>query len=263
MFSSSIRSRLQKLLADICPGDLNTFMFPSSGAEANEGALRLARRFTGRNKIMTRHRSYHGGTTAALTATGDFRKWAGEGLASGDFVKFWDPYPYSFSLGATEEEVCTASLAALAEAVAYEGPHNVAAIMIESITGTNGVLPPPAGYLEGLRALCDQHGILLICDEVMAGFGRSGKLFGFSHAQSVSTPSRACTSHPESTTLEANILRIPGDTRLGHVCKGCQWSSAAPRGHWNASAYCRLLSGEHLHGWLHVPLSPSGNGIRV
>lgn len=203
MFSSSIRSRLQKLLADICPGDLNTFMFPSSGAEANEGALRLARRFTGRNKIMTRHRSYHGGTTAALTATGDFRKWAGEGLASGDFVKFWDPYPYSFSLGETEEEVCAASLAALAEAVAYEGPHNVAAIMIESITGTNGVLPPPAGYLEGLRALCDQHGILLICDEVMAGFGRSGKLFGFSHAQSVSTPSRACTSHPESTPLEA------------------------------------------------------------
>jgi taurine--2-oxoglutarate transaminase len=185
MMNVGIRGRLEKLLADICPGDINTFMFPSSGAEANEGAIRMARRFTGRSKIMSRHRSYHGGTTAALAATGDYRRWAGEGLASGDFVKFWDPYPYSFSLGESEEEVCAVSLAALSEAIGYEGPHNVAAILIESITGTNGVLPPPRGYLEGIRELCDQHGILLICDEVMAGFGRSGKIFGFCHAPTV------------------------------------------------------------------------------
>ena len=92
MFAAGIRGRLSKLLSDICPGDLNTFMFPSSGAEAVEGAIRLARRYTGRSKIMSRYRSYHGHTTAALAATGDFRRWAGEGLASGDFVKFWDPY---------------------------------------------------------------------------------------------------------------------------------------------------------------------------
>lgn len=185
MFTSGIRGRLSKLLADICPGDLNTFMFPSSGTEAVEGAIRLARRFTGRSKIMSRYRSYHGHTTAALAATGDFRRWAGEGLASGDFVKFFDPYPYSVSLGDSEEAVAAASLAALEEAIKYEGPHTVAAILVESITGTNGVLPPPEGYLEGLRKLCDNHGILLICDEVMAGFGRSGKLFGFCHAPSV------------------------------------------------------------------------------
>eukprot|EP00036_Acanthoecidae_sp_10tr_P010347 CAMPEP_0182916022 /NCGR_PEP_ID=MMETSP0105_2-20130417/694_1 /TAXON_ID=81532 ORGANISM="Acanthoeca-like sp., Strain 10tr" /NCGR_SAMPLE_ID=MMETSP0105_2 /ASSEMBLY_ACC=CAM_ASM_000205 /LENGTH=502 /DNA_ID=CAMNT_0025052935 /DNA_START=22 /DNA_END=1530 /DNA_ORIENTATION=- len=185
LFAPGIRGRLESLLADICPGDLNTFMFPSSGAEANEGAMRMARRFTGRSKIMTRHRSYHGGTTGALAATGDFRRWAGEGLASGDFVKFFDPFPYSFSLGKTEEEVCAASLAAVEEAIKYEGPHQVAAILIEPITGTNGVLFPLPGYLEGIRALCDEHGIMMICDEVMCGFGRSGKLFGFCHAPSV------------------------------------------------------------------------------
>eukprot|EP00698_Gefionella_okellyi_P007296 TRINITY_DN1773_c0_g1_i1.p1 TRINITY_DN1773_c0_g1~~TRINITY_DN1773_c0_g1_i1.p1 ORF type:complete len:516 (+),score=149.47 TRINITY_DN1773_c0_g1_i1:47-1549(+) len=183
--STPVRAKLCKLLADIVPGDINNFIFPSSGAEANECAIRMSRLFTGRHKIFARYRSYHGGTLGAMGLTGDQRRWPTEPFSSNGVVHFFDPYPYSFAMGATEEEVTERSLTMLKEQLMYENPKSVAAIHIESITGTNGVLKPPKGYLEGLRKMCDEFGILLVCDEVMAGFGRSGKLFGFMHAPSV------------------------------------------------------------------------------
>eukprot|EP00735_Rhodelphis_limneticus_P001784 TRINITY_DN12471_c0_g1::TRINITY_DN12471_c0_g1_i1::g.15078::m.15078 TRINITY_DN12471_c0_g1::TRINITY_DN12471_c0_g1_i1::g.15078 ORF type:complete len:521 (+),score=139.69,sp/P33189/YHXA_BACSU/32.26/3e-57,Aminotran_3/PF00202.16/1.5e+03,Aminotran_3/PF00202.16/1.2e-72,Beta_elim_lyase/PF01212.16/0.036 TRINITY_DN12471_c0_g1_i1:38-1564(+) len=176
-----IRAKFCKLLSDICPGDINSFLFPSSGSEANECAMRVARVTTGRFKIMSRYRSYHGGTLGAMALTGDQRRWPTEPGATG-IVHFFDPYPYSFSLGASEEEITKNSLTQLREQIMYEGPHTIASIVLESVTGTNGVLPPPKGYLEGIREICDEFGILMHCDEVMAGFGRTGKLFGFMHA---------------------------------------------------------------------------------
>eukprot|EP00040_Diaphanoeca_grandis_P005412 m.32742 g.32742 ORF g.32742 m.32742 type:complete len:535 (-) comp16689_c0_seq3:177-1781(-) len=183
---SAHRARLGKLLADIVPGDINTFMFPSSGTEANEAAIRIARRYTGRHKIFSGHRSYHGHTLGALAATGDFRRWAADGQLGDGYVKFFGPYPYAFRVGVTEEEITMNSLTQLEEQLKAENPKNVAAILLECIPGTNGgVLVPPKGYIEGIRALCDKYGIMMIADEVMTGFGRTGKLFSYCHAENV------------------------------------------------------------------------------
>lgn len=181
VFKSPVRARLSKLLADISPGDINHFTFPSGGAEAIETAARMARVMTGRQKIMTRYRSYHGSTTTALAMTGEQRRWSGEQGATGH-THFFDPFPYSFSMGETEADKCQMALTMLKEQLNFEGPHLVAAIVLESVTGTNGVLKPPKGYLEGVRQMCDENGIVMICDEVMSGFGRTGKLFGFQHS---------------------------------------------------------------------------------
>ena len=174
------RARLGKLLAEIVPGDINTFFFTLGGADANENAIRAARLYTGRQKILSRYRSYHGGTNLCMQLTGDPRRWANEPGGPG-FVRVMDPWPYDYSFGNDEEEITRNNLTYLDEVIRMEGPHTIAAMIIETVTGTNGILPPPAGYLEGLRALLDSHGILLICDEVMAGFGRTGKLFAFEH----------------------------------------------------------------------------------
>ena len=174
------RARLSKLLAELLPGDLNGFIFPSSGGEANEGAIRMARRFTGRQKIFTRYRSYHGGTSSTLTATGDFRRWFAEAGQAG-FVKMSDPNPFGYSWGTTEEEASERALASLHEQVLMEGPHTIAAVLLEHIPGAAGVLLPPKGYIEGVQAICKEYDILLIADEVMTGFGRTGKMFGFQH----------------------------------------------------------------------------------
>jgi taurine--2-oxoglutarate transaminase len=182
--ATEIRAKLSKMLADLMPGDLNTFFYTLGGAEANENAIRAARLFTGRQKIVSRYRSYHGGTNATLQLTGDPRRWANEPGMPG-VVRVMDPRPYSYSFGQDDEEVVAHNLQYLEEVLQYEGPHTIAAMIIESVTGTNGVLAPPKGYLEGLRALLDKYGILLICDEVMAGFGRTGKLMGFMHADIV------------------------------------------------------------------------------
>lgn len=173
------RARLSQLLAELLPGDLNGFIFPSSGGEANEGAIRMARRFTGRQKILTRYRSYHGGTASTLTATGDFRRWFAE--PSPGFVKIADPNPFSFAWGANEQEASDRALAVLHEQVLMEGPHTIAAMLLEHIPGAAGVLIPPKGYMEGVQAICKEYGIMLIADEVMTGFGRTGKMFGFQH----------------------------------------------------------------------------------
>jgi len=187
--ATEARARLGQRLASLLPSDLNRFFFTLGGAEANENAVKISRLYTGRHKILSRYRSYHGATHAAMQMTGDPRRWATEPGASG-FVKVMDPEPYHFSFGKTDAEKTEANLRYLEEVIQYEGPQNIAAMFIETVTGTNGILPPPAGYLQGLRALLDKYGILLVCDEVMCGFGRTGKMFAFEHGDIV--PDMVC-----------------------------------------------------------------------
>lgn len=177
--ASPVRARFGKMLAELTPGDLNRFFFTLGGAEANENAIRVARMVTGRQKIMVRYRSYHGATLGAISLTGDPRRWANEPGIPG-VVRFFDPYKYRshlFREGDSDEQFTRRCLAEVEEILAYEGPHTIAAMFIETVTGTNGLIVPPDGYLQGLRALCDAHGILLVCDEVMCGLGRTGSWF--------------------------------------------------------------------------------------
>jgi len=182
--ATEARAKLGKRLAEIMPGNLNTFFFCLSGAEANENAIKAVRQYTGKFKILSRYRSYHGATNATMQLTGDPRRIHNEPGSPG-FVHVMDPWPYSFSWGDTEEEITKNNLIYLEEVIQYEGPDSIAAMWIETVTGTNGILPPPKGYLKGLRALLDKYGILLVCDEVMAGFGRTGKLMAFEHGDIV------------------------------------------------------------------------------
>ena len=170
------RSTLARMLAEITPGDLTMSFFTNGGAEANENAIKLARWYTGRHKVIVRYRSYHGATAGAITLTGDPRRWPTEPGLPG-MVRMLDPYTYRCPAGHPEPcPVCTGA-PHLEEILQYEGPQNVAAVVLETVTGTNGVLVPPEGYLQAIREVCDRHGILLVCDEVMAGFGRTGKWF--------------------------------------------------------------------------------------
>ncbi|MBI5507774.1 MAG: aminotransferase class III-fold pyridoxal phosphate-dependent enzyme [Deltaproteobacteria bacterium] len=178
--ATAVRARLGKLLAEVIPGDINTFFFTLGGAEANENAIRAARLYTGRFKILSRYRSYHGATNLTLQLTGDPRRWPSEPGAPG-IIRVMDPEPYRFSFGNTDAEKTAANLTYLEEIIQYENPKDIAAMIIETVTGTNGILAPPAGYLQGLKALLEKHGILLICDEVMAGMGRTGKMMAYEH----------------------------------------------------------------------------------
>jgi taurine--2-oxoglutarate transaminase len=178
--ATKIRARVGKLLSDIVPGNINTFFFTLGGAEANENAIRAARLYTGRFKIISRYRSYHGATNACMQLTGDPRRWPNEPGTPG-FIKVMDPRPYRYQFGKTDAEITEENLRYLDEVIMCEGPQNIAAMFIETVTGTNGILVPPVGYLKGLKDLLSSHGILLICDEVMAGFGRTGKMFAFEH----------------------------------------------------------------------------------
>lgn len=176
---TEIRARLANLLAQILPGDLQGLVFPSSGSEANEAAIMMARRYTGKYKVINWYRSYHGGTTNSQQATGDFRRWYGGDHVPG-FVKAFHPNPLFWDLaGATEEERTQMALNMLEEQILNEGPDTVAMVQFESVVGGGGVLVPPDGYMQGVRAMCDKYNILLHCDEVMVGFGRTGELFGF------------------------------------------------------------------------------------
>jgi taurine--2-oxoglutarate transaminase len=174
--ATDVRARLGAKLAEITPGDIDAFFFTNGGAEANENAIRIARMFTGRHKIAARYRSYHGGTAGSLTVTGDPRRWAAEPGIPGVF-RIPDFYHGVQQGWDTTEEV----LARTEEILQLEGPQTIAAIIVEPVVGTNGILVPPDGYMQGLRALCDKHGILLIADEVMAGFGRTGEWFSVNH----------------------------------------------------------------------------------
>jgi taurine---2-oxoglutarate transaminase len=169
------RARLGAKLAELCPGDIDVFFFTNAGAEANENAFKIARAFTGRPKILARYRSYHGATAAAINATGDPRRWSQPPMAG--VVHLLDPY-HGVQRG---WEPVEESLAYLDEVIQLEGPHTIAAFILEPVTGTNGILVPPDGYLQGVRALCDKYGILLIADEVMSGFGRTGAWFAVNH----------------------------------------------------------------------------------
>jgi taurine--2-oxoglutarate transaminase len=174
------RSQLGRLLAEVTPGDLTMSFFTNAGAEANENAIKLARLFTGRHKIIARYRSYHGATHGAITLTGDPRRWPTEPGMPG-VVRMLDPFTYRCPAGHPDPcPVCTGA-PHLEEILEYEGPHTVAAVILETVTGTNGIIPPPDGYLHAIREVCDRHGILLICDEVMAGFGRTGRWFACEH----------------------------------------------------------------------------------
>jgi taurine--2-oxoglutarate transaminase len=169
------RARLGAKLAGLCPGDIDVFFFTNAGAEANENAFKIARAFTGRQKILARYRSYHGATAAAINATGDPRRWSQPPMPG--IVHVLDPY-HGVQRGWESVE---ASLAYLDEVIQLEGAHTIAAFILEPVTGTNGILVPPDGYLQGVRALCDTYGILLIADEVMSGFGRTGAWFAVNH----------------------------------------------------------------------------------
>lgn len=170
------RALLGRKLVELLPGDIDKVFFTLGGAEANENAMKIARAVTGRHKIVARYRSYHGATNAAMALTGDPRRWPNEAGISG-IVHVLDPYH------GTQRPVDDAetALAYLEETIALEGPETIAAFFLETVTGTNGVLIPPDGYLQGVRELCDRHGILMVCDEVMAGFGRTGRWFAVDH----------------------------------------------------------------------------------
>src|SRR6266576_2247053 len=174
--ATEVRARLSVKLAEITPGDIDAFFFTNGGAEANENAIRIARMFSGRHKIGARYRSYHGGTAGALTLTGDPRRWAAEPGIPGVF-RIPDFYHGIQRRTETADEV----LSRTEEVLELEGARTVAAIIVEPVVGTNGILIPPDGYLQGLRALCDKYGIFLIADEVMAGFGRTGEWFSVNH----------------------------------------------------------------------------------
>ncbi len=170
------RARLGAKLAEIAPGDIDTFFFTNGGAEANENAIKIARFFTGRHKIIARYRSYHGATAGAISLTGDPRRWPVEPGLPG-VVHVLDPY-HGIERGWDSAE---SSLAMIEETIQLEGAHTIAGFILETVTGTNGLLVPPAGYLEGVRKLCDKYGILMIADEVMSGFGRTGEWFAVDH----------------------------------------------------------------------------------
>jgi len=179
--ANDMRSEAARLIAEVAPGDLNMVFFTNGGAEATENAIKMARVHTGRHKVLAAYRSYHGATAGAMTMTGEPRRWGSEPGIPG-IVRFWGPYPYRSAFHSTSDaQECERALRHLEDTLMVEGAQNVAAIILETVVGTNGILVPPDGYLQGVRELCDRHGIVMICDEVMCGFGRCGEWFAVDH----------------------------------------------------------------------------------
>ena len=180
------RAELGRLLSEIVPEGLTKFLYTLGGSDANENAIKLARGYTGRHKILARYRSYHGATFGAVAATGDPRRVAWEPAVMPGVVHFLDPYRYRSTFHRTNPDISELEftrdyLNHLEEIILYEGPESIAAILMESVTGTNGVIIPPDGYMQGVRDLCDKYGVVMICDEVMSGFGRTGRWFAVDH----------------------------------------------------------------------------------
>ncbi|MDH5134569.1 MULTISPECIES: aspartate aminotransferase family protein [unclassified Microbacterium] len=176
--ANDVRGELARLIAEVAPDGFEKVFFTNGGAEANEYAVRMARQATGRRKVLSMYRSYHGSTATAISLTGDPRRWANDVTDTGA-VRFFGPYLYRSPLHSeTPEQETERALAHLEQTIQLEGPQTIAAIIVETVVGTNGVLLPPPGYLPGVRALCDRYGIVFIADEVMVGFGRLGEWFG-------------------------------------------------------------------------------------
>lgn len=185
--TTKVRALASKAVAEVSPHKaLTKILFTLGGADANENAIKLARGYTGRHKILTRYRSYHGATMGAMAATGDPRRQMWEPLTMPGVVHFLDPYRYRSTFHRTNPDISESEFAQdylnhLEEIILYEGPETIAAVLMESVTGTNGIIIPPEGYMQGVRALCDRYGIVMIADEVMSGFGRTGKWFAVEH----------------------------------------------------------------------------------
>jgi taurine--2-oxoglutarate transaminase len=185
--TTKVRALASKAVADVTPGGaLSKILFTLGGADANENAIKLARGYTKRHKILTRYRSYHGASAGAMAATGDPRRLAWEPNLMSGVVHFLDPYRYRSTFHRTNQDISEGEFTRdyvnhLEEIILYEGPGSIAAVLMESVTGTNGVIIPPEGYMQGVRALCDKYGILMIADEVMSGFGRTGRWFAIEH----------------------------------------------------------------------------------
>ncbi|MGW5734777.1 MULTISPECIES: aminotransferase class III-fold pyridoxal phosphate-dependent enzyme [Streptomyces] len=180
-FAVEARSEAARLIAERTPGDLDKIFFTNGGAEAVENATRMARLHTGRPKVLSAYRSYHGATSAAINLTGDPRRWPSDNGTAG-VVHFWAPFLYRSPFYAeNERQECERALQHLEDTIAFEGPQTIAAIILETVPGTAGIMIPPPGYLKGVREICDRHGIVFVLDEVMAGFGRTGKWFAADH----------------------------------------------------------------------------------
>ncbi|MET7938562.1 aspartate aminotransferase family protein [Streptomyces sp. NPDC059944] len=180
-FAVEARSEAARLIAERTPGDLDKIFFTNGGAEAVENATRMARLHTGRPKVLSAYRSYHGATSTAINLTGDPRRWPNDNGSSG-VVRFWAPFLYRSPFHSdSERQECERALTHLEDTIAFEGPGTIAALILETIPGTAGIMTPPPGYLAGVREICDRYGIVFILDEVMAGFGRTGKWFAADH----------------------------------------------------------------------------------
>ncbi len=185
--TTKIRALASQAVAGVTPGGkLSKILFTLGGADANENAIKLARGYTGRHKILARYRSYHGASAGAMASTGDPRRVAWEPNLMTGVVHFLDPYRYRSTFHRTtpdisEEEFAHDYVNHLEEIILYEGPESIAGILMESVTGTNGLIIPPDGYMQGVRTLCNKYGIVMIADEVMSGFGRTGKWFAVDH----------------------------------------------------------------------------------
>ena len=226
--ANDARNEAAQRIVELAGDTFAKIFFTTAGADAVENAIRMARMHTHKHKILSTYRSYHGNTGAAINATGDPRRFPNE-FAFGH-VHFWGPYLYRTAFWATtEEQECQRALEHLEQTIIFEGPNTIAAILIESIPGTAGVLVPPKGYLEGIRALCDKYKILWIADEVMAGFGRTGKWFAYQHSAVVPdliTFAKGVTSgyiplggvvisEPVSKTFDERVF-AGGMTYMGH-----------------------------------------------
>jgi taurine--2-oxoglutarate transaminase len=201
--TTKIRALASKAVADVTPqGALSKVLFTLGGADANENAIKLARGYTRRHKILARYRSYHGASAGAMAATGDPRRVGWEPNLMTGVVHFLDPYRYRSTFhrmnpNISEEDFARDYVNHLEEIILYEGPESIAGIIMESVTGTNGIIIPPQGYMQGVRALCDKYGIVMIADEVMSGFGRTGKWFAIEHwdvAPDIMTMAKGLTS---------------------------------------------------------------------
>ncbi|MBT2520110.1 aspartate aminotransferase family protein [Arthrobacter sp. ISL-28] len=179
--ASDVRGEAARLIVEVAPERLGHVLFTNGGTEAIEHAVRMARLYTGRPKVLAAYRSYHGSTTTSIHLTGDPRRWASDTGAAGA-VHFFGPFLYRSAFGSSSlEEECERALAHLEQVILLEGPSTIASLVLESVIGSSGVIVPPPGYLRGVRDLCDRHGIVYIADEVMVGFGRTGAWFGVDH----------------------------------------------------------------------------------